>query len=162
MIFQFAFNEDFFVYLYRTFLIIIKVNFELCQVHVNSHKKNVSGGSVEFMCDRGDCGKMFSDQFKLAKHTDLHDNKLIRCYFCPWGAPAGESATRKVHLNQHISKAELKCDYCERTFFKMSHLKSHIQIKHEIIPGKYKCEKCGWKTHCLSYLQRHKCSKSFK
>ena len=111
------------------------------------------------MCDRGNCGKTFRRQSELIDHLNLHDNILQKCYFCPWGAPPGQSYSVKTHLNQHVGVPGFKCAYCEKSFFRKKLLEDHTEIKHEIVKDKYQCKKCGLKTHSRNYFFKHKCSK---
>ena len=133
-------------------------------MHGNSHKRGPSDnyGSIEFMCDRGDCGKLFHNRTALAAHLDLHENRKTKCYFCPWSCVDTKRYLQINHMNQHISEAELKCPYCNRGFFRSNTLKTHIEVKHEVIPGKYSCQKCSFKTHAKRYLQYHKCTKPLR
>ena len=110
------------------------------------------------MCDRGNCGKTFRRQSELIDHLNLHDNFLQKCYFCPWGAPPGQTNSIKAHLTQHIGQANMKCSYCDKRFFRKKHLDAHTEVRHEIVPDKYTCKNCGMKTHSRGYLHKHKCS----
>ena len=132
--------------------------FRASQIHVKSHERKSVGGTIEIMCDRGNCGKTFRRQSELIDHLNLHDNFLQKCYFCPWGAPPGQTNSIKTHLNQHIGQANMKCSYCNKRFFRKKHLDAHIEVRHEIVPDKYRCKNCGMKTHSRGYLHKDRCS----
>ena len=108
------------------------------------------------MCDRGTCGKTFRHSHELQKHLSLHDNNLEKCYFCPWGAPSGQTSLIRTHLNQHFGQANYSCWLCDRTFYRKNNLDVHFEINHEILKGKYKCSLCDFQTHAKSYLLQHK------
>ena len=132
-----------------------KVHLSSHQIHLAAHKKECVGGSIEFMCDRGDCGKTFRFILGLQIHLEIHDNHLKKCYFCPWTAPFSEKRQHKVHLNQHISKPDFKCSMCDKAFFRKQNLDEHMEINHEKNFDKYKCGKCGWKTYTRNYYFQH-------
>ena len=115
------FRTDFFAYgnfLWGFSLVIFDSKFFWAsQIHVKSHERKSVGGTIEIMCDRGNCGKTFRRQSELIDHLNLHDNFLQKCYFCPWGAPPGQTNSIKTHLNQHIGQANMKCSYCDKKFF---------------------------------------------
>ena len=146
-------------FLLRFSLVILDSKiFWASQIHVKSHERKSVGGTIEIMCDRGNCGKTFRRQSELIDHLNLHDNFLQKCYFCPWGAPPGQTNSIKTHLTQHIGQANMKCSYCDKRFFRKKHLDAHIEVRHEIVPDKYRCKNCGMKTHSRGYLHKHKCS----
>ena len=54
------------------------------QKHILSHGRKSTCGSIDYMCDRGDCGKRFESNYALQHHIDMHDNNLEGCFFCSW------------------------------------------------------------------------------
>ena len=122
---------------------------------MKSHKRKSSGGSVEFMCDRGNCGKTFERQTALQKHLNIHDNNIVKCYFCPWISAVGQNVEISTHLNQHFNRAIFICDVCGTKFFRNAMLKNHFERHHEKIQGKYKCKLCDYKTFCRDNLNQH-------
>ena len=117
-----------------------------------------TGGTIDFMCDRGDCGKTFVSRNHLKNHVDLHDNNLKKCYFCLWRAPPGESLKFSTHLDQHFDNPRFKCSACGKLFFRKIDLNDHFEAIHEKPDGKYKCKICPYKTcsrHLLYYHLRH-------
>ena len=122
---------------------------------MKAHKRKSVGGSIEFMCDRGDCGKTFERRSALRKHVNLHDNNLQKCYFCPQAVAVGENHSITTHLNQHLNNFTHKCDICGKQFFRKTLLKNHFEVYHEKIVDKYKCTLCEFKTYCKQYLNDH-------
>lgn len=131
------------------------LNFWASKKHLQSHLRKARTGSIEFVCDRGTCGKTFADLSALVKHINLHDNNLEKCYFCPWGAVVGQTSHIATHLNQHLNQATFKCLFCVKRFFRKDHLDLHFEIYHEKIDGKYTCKHCGYKTHSRGCLSKH-------
>lgn len=122
-------------------------------MHMNAHERGNTGGSVEFMCDRRNCGKIFHRQSHLQRHLNLHDNIVERCYFCPWVSPVLEKMI--IHLDQHLNTPKFTCDMCGEQFFRNSVLKDHFERHHERFQEKYKCKYCDYKTHCSMNLNWH-------
>ena len=119
-------------------------------------RQNNDSGSIEFQCDRGNCGKFFANRGALRHHLNLHDNNVVKCYFCPWGAPLGKTLNISTHLNQHLGTPEYECPFCERRFYRKDHVLIHCEIYHEKIEGKYRCKFCEYKTHSRAALSDHK------
>ena len=113
---------------------------------------------MEFLCDRGDCGKTFINKNGLIKHLRLHDNDVIKCFFCPW--VTGSPNEHQPHLDHHFNTAQYKCEKCPRTFFRKISLDRHFEISHEVIKDKYKCEICDFKTcsknNYFQHLRTHR------
>ena len=64
------------------FKLLIKSTFSILsyQKHLNSHKSESVGGTLEFMCDREGCGKKFRRRGELVRHLNLHDNNLEKLF----------------------------------------------------------------------------------
>ena len=107
------------------------------------------------MCDRGDCGKKFCKKSDLSQHLDLHDNNLIKCHFCPWGAPGGQTHRTSTHYDQHFNMPNFLCSECGQKFFRKKGLLDHFEIYHEKVLGKYKCKICDYKTYSRLSLGQH-------
>ncbi|TBU19249.1 hypothetical protein CWI42_031250 [Ordospora colligata] len=78
----------------------------------------------EFCCNVQGCGKTFK---RAAKLND--------------------------HLNTHSKERPYKCDMCEKTYMKNSHLSVH---KKSHFSPEFKCSKCGYTCHTKDRLCRHK------
>ena len=126
------------------------------QKHLRSHSTKSSGGSVEFMCDRGDCGKTFPNHHHLLRHLRMHENLYESCYFCPWRGNPFNSHLNSIHLNQHLGQTLFECSHCDQKFYRKHLLALHFESYHEKIEGKYTCKTCGYKTHSSDYFSKHK------
>ena len=126
------------------------------QNHLRFHSTKSSGGSVEFMCDRGDCGKSFKKPFPLVRHLKIHDNLYENCYFCPWRGNPFDSEWISSHLNQHLGQALFECSHCDKKFYRKDLLSKHFEVIHEKIEGRYTCRTCGFKTHSGDSFSKHK------
>lgn len=133
----------------------MKIEILSSQKHISSHSRKSTGGTIDHMCDRGDCGKTFKDNYSLLQHLDLHDNNLAKCFFCPWGAPAKNGDKISTHFDQHFNNPKFKCSYCNKIFFRKREVKDHIEIFHEKDHGKYKCFYCSFKAYSRVHLNRH-------
>ena len=122
---------------------------------MQAHKRKSVGGSVEFMCERGNCGKTFCSNSDLLKHHNLHDNILDKCPFCPWGSPVGQTHLISIHLNQHLNLTNFECSVCKKRFFRKVSLDDHFEIYHEKVEGKYRCKICVYKTYSRLSLGQH-------
>ena len=89
-------------------------------------------GIVGFTCDRVECGKTFQNSRLLENHTNLHRNKLEKCFFCPWGAPVGEDGRVSAHLDRHFSQPRFKCDICGKCTYSKSNMNDHIRRMHKL------------------------------
>ena len=119
---------------------------------MESHKRKSVGGSLEYLCERGDCKKTFRHSGELRIHLNLHDNIVTKCFFCPW-----VTADRKIHhhLDHHFKTPRYKCTKCDAAFYQKNNLDFHFEITHEIIKDKYKCEKCNYQTYSKNIYFRH-------
>ena len=119
---------------------------------MESHKRKSVGGSLEYLCERGDCKKTFRHSGELRIHLNLHDNIVTKCFFCPW-----VTADRKIHqhLDHHFKTPRYKCIKCDAAFYQKNNLDFHFEITHEIIKDKYKCEKCNYQTYSKNIYFRH-------
>ena len=133
----------------------IKNTFWATKKHVKHHERKTVGGRIDFMCDRGNCGKTFSNDHHLKRHQNLHDNNLVHCYLCPWKTPVGQNSHISTHYDQHFNRANFKCSICDKTFYRRILLNYHFEIYHEKIEGKYACKHCPYRTHSKDCLFKH-------
>ena len=124
-------------------------------MHVTSHKRKSVGGSVDFMCNRAECGKTFQKKSALQNHIDLHDNNLQICYFCPWRAPPGNTDKISTHFDQHLDRPGFQCSSCGRLFFRKREMIDHFEAIHEKTVGRYKCTICKFSTHSRTFFHNH-------
>ena len=121
-----------------------------------SHKRRSVAGSIANRCNRGDCGKTFESQAALKNHTDLHDNNLQVCYFCPWRSPPGKTENICTHFDQHLDHRRFECQSCDQKFFRKGEMDHHFEAVHEKPIGKYKCLICNFTTHSRTSMRNHK------
>ena len=125
------------------------------KTHVHSHlqKTNIQS-TVNFYCNRGTCRKGFADSYKLEMHHRIHDNNLIKCYFCPWAG--AEHPVFVAHMNHHFHVRPFKCPYCTESFYRAGTRKDHEESFHEKNLDKYKCVSCDYSTYSAHTLNYHK------
>jgi len=110
--------------------------------------------ACHYFCNRGDCRKGFPWPSHLIEHLRIHDNKLIYCFYCPWGGAGFKEFI--LHMNHHFHIRTYRCNLCEKAFYKSAALKSHEERIHEKILDRYKCTNCSYVTHCSTNFFRHK------
>ena len=101
--------------------------------HIASHKRASVGGSIEFMCSYGDCGKKFNDCYTLQNHISLHENDLVRCLFCPWRGQSYIRSNTYGHYNLHAGFKDYTCEVCGKQFTLYRNLKQHFHRTHDKI-----------------------------
>lgn len=100
---------------------------------------NMEPVNNKFVCHI--CSNDFHNFSLLNTHMNSHVGKVV-CEIC--GAGFLNQHLLKKHKESHVSK-RFHCNDCDRVFFKKSHLKYHIEIKHlgkERVRPK-KCPKCS-------------------
>ena len=100
------------------------------QKHLRSHIIKSSGGSVEFMCDRGDCSKTFEKHYHLVRHLKMHDNSYESCFFCPWRGNSLNDHQTGHHYNRHLGIKNYICEICGSKLTKRSYLRLHYEKVH--------------------------------
>jgi len=114
--------------------------------HISSHKraKDGQGGSIEHVCDRGNCGKRFNRAKQLAIHLKIHDNISVKCHFCPWTGI--QEKNRVLHFNNHFRIKPFECSQCDAKFYTTSQRMYHETQVHEKILRVLKCGSCDFST----------------
>ena len=125
------------------------------QTHVRSHTKTTNiQRTVNFYCNRESCRKGFETSGKLELHHRIHDNNLIKCYFCSWAGAAHINFVN--HMNHHFHVRPIKCSYCSDSFYKSHARVYHEERFHEQIMDKYKCPMCDFASYNMNMIQKHK------
>ena len=84
----------------------------------------------------------------LESHLNVHDNYLLKCYFCQLAGPVGQVVQVKTHILRHLSAiGPYKCNFCTDRFFRKRYLIIHENNKHDIVEDRYRCENCDFKTY---------------
>ena len=136
-------------------LVVIYIIGAQCKKHVKSHSRITNiADTISFYCDRGNCRKSFSREGHLERHLKLHDNNLLRCYYCPWGG--NQYSGFVIHLNHHFRLKPFQCTFCVSAFYQKQSLDRHEESFHDKILDRYKCKHCDFKTHHKICLFAHK------
>ena len=100
------------------------------KTHLNFHTRETVGGTIDLMCNRGNCMQKFSKFSHLQAHINLHDNILEKCELCPWrGNTSGVNI--KLHYDRHLGIKEHVCDICGKKFTQKSNRRIHFEQMHE-------------------------------
>ena len=124
------------------------------KIHVNSHNRKSNLQKPNFYCTRGDCGKAFTYIQELIHHTQLHDNNLLKCHYCPWRG--ARNIDLNDHMNHHFLIRPFKCSFCESSFYISCTRNQHENDIHEKILDRYKCDKCQFISHSRAIYYQHK------
>ena len=97
--------------------------------------------------DCTECELQFQDDTTLNKHFRItHNNVTIGCNHCEF------TTSQPSNLNFHkLSQHKTSCNQCDYTTPFIGDLNAHVIRKH----GKFKCEKCNYKSANMFSLRSH-------
>lgn len=79
--------------------------------------------------------------------------KVFHCGFEGCGKSFPKQKKLEDHMNVHTNSRPYKCDMCERSYMRNSHLMVH---KKKHFPPEFKCERCGYMCHTKDRSEKHK------
>lgn len=82
----------------------------------------------------------------------LEAMKVFHCHFKECGKSFPRQARLDDHLNTHTNHRPYKCDMCEKSYMRNSHLTVHK--KNHFLP-EFRCERCGYMCHTRDRLTKH-------
>ena len=54
------------------------------KMHTRTHTRENIGRNLTHTCTRKKCGKKFQSMLALERHLKIHDNDVIKCFYCQW------------------------------------------------------------------------------
>ncbi|XP_062620315.1 zinc finger protein 813-like [Saccostrea cucullata] len=96
------------------------------------------------------CNKKFSSEFARKRHLDIHLNKVkLKCNFC------GKEINRKDNFERHLKTCEKSktCSHCAKCFKTSIQRRIHILKEHR--DKLLKCERCKKEYLCEKAHQQH-------
>jgi len=109
------------------------------------------------------CGKLFYDKIRLAKHMRFHTGERpYKCLYCR--KTYKYNTVLQTHLKIHTGEKSYKCTHCDKTFTHKYNLNRHLRTHTGERP--YTCSQC-WKTykhdtHLKIHLRAHTGERPYK
>ena len=122
--------------------------------HTRMHTAKSMGRILTQTCPKKNCGKKFRFMNDLKRHLQIHDNDVIRCFYCQWAGTQYNEYS--VHMNTHFRNKTYKCQFCPQAFYTFTAVSKHIETMHERTTDKYSCENCDFKTYSRDIMDHHK------
>ncbi|XP_063408166.1 uncharacterized protein LOC134691529 [Mytilus trossulus] len=116
----------------------------------NAQKDTTDG----FICDIGDCRKVFSTYKYLGVHKrKTHSTKTYACDVCGRGFP--HKRYLKNHSKLHSDDKPYKCQVCGKQFRQKQNLTRHLKSHGDRVIETHTCDICGKVFRESSNLQAH-------
>ena len=119
----------------------------------NNNNSDDDGDDESFLCI---CGKSLSDYDAYMKHTsNCMKAKMTpykTCKICQKTFFSNSGYLK--HQRLHVGAYKLRCKYCEKGFFDSTHLKAHIDARHNKVRS-YMCKHCDKGFYWKHHLKRH-------
>ena len=110
-----------------------------------THVRESKTITFSIKCDRKDCDRSFRSPTELKRHLQIHDNDVIKCTYCQWGASRYKDFL--THMNAHFRIKLYECEKCPEKFYVLDSLKTHLTAYHEKDHEMYGCCFCEFKTN---------------
>lgn len=146
---------------------------------LNKHVKTVHMDYKPFPCTM--CDRRFSENKTLVEHLRVHTGERpFACEVC--GKTYKRASELNFHLRKHNGEVNLNCPECGKGFMRMGQLRQHMMMRHDkerpfrcflcaktfpthpmlkdhqkihVNQRKHVCERCGYKFHTRSKLEKH-------
>jgi hypothetical protein len=81
---------------------------QLCfKIHTSMHTRENNGKNLTHRCTKKNCGRTFQKYSDMERHLKIHDNDVIRCFYCQWAGTRFIHFT--VHMNTHFRLTNANC-----------------------------------------------------
>ena len=105
------------------------------------------------------CNKLISKS-NISHHLKVHSQKKFKCLKCKMAF--NNEVDLGKHDIKHLSVGETKCSKCNAKFSRPNHLKKHMKVHSEQLPGgkgsrvsSFKCKHCPETLATSSLLKKH-------
>uniref|UniRef100_A0A1A8P3L8 Uncharacterized protein n=1 Tax=Nothobranchius rachovii TaxID=451742 RepID=A0A1A8P3L8_9TELE len=131
------------------------------EVALNFHSR-IHNESYEHPCKY--CNAVFKLKADKSIHEQLHigEEKPFKCPECPMAF--AKSRERKIHLEDHRGKVDLKCRFCGLEFYRELSIKRHLLVHTGEKPFKCSvCQRCfNQASHLKSHMRMHTGERPYK
>jgi len=105
-------------------------------------------------CPYSTCRVSFQFPTQLQRHLDVHENRVLSCYYCPYRN--ANMYEFNNHLLIHFRIKKYECDLCTRKYTTKNELTQHHKMVHST--DGFSCVDCNFTTTKIGAFQKHRSS----
>ena len=112
------------------------LTFHQTRFHGVGKKSPATYGNVR--CPYNNCSFVSTDDSKLDRHLNIHENRMLFCYLCPFRCAVVWNL--EAHAAMHLGIQSYKCSFCEKVFILKKARNAHEKRYHSELVCTY-CKK---------------------